>query len=160
MQNEQTFKELLEETKAAYQKIGKVYCPALGADVVFNSDGFNHLRNKSSRVNRSKAEQRNKLAHVLHAAVAIGTTTTVQEYREELQTLDTDGGRSHGLVKVSYFGFWMVLDFASALRVKFVVRFAAASGQYCFWSVMPFWKERTINGQRVREVASRGIADE
>jgi hypothetical protein len=55
MQNDKTFKELLEETKVFYQKIGTVHCPALRANVVFNAEGFHHLRYKGSLVNRSEA---------------------------------------------------------------------------------------------------------
>jgi nucleoside-diphosphate-sugar epimerase len=64
---DEVFGELLTEAREFYQKVGKVYCPALKADVVFNSDGFHHLRYNSSRVNRTKPEQRNKLAYIAQA---------------------------------------------------------------------------------------------
>jgi hypothetical protein len=101
------------------------------------------------------------LAYIGEALNIIKTTTTVQEYREEMQkraTEDRKGIRAN--IRVAYFGFWSILNFKSGVRIKCIVRYVEASGQYNFWSAMPFWKDKFVNGQKVRDIASREIGDE
>ena len=40
---ESDYEDLLEKRRRWYKTIGKVYCPALETNVVFNSRGFKHL---------------------------------------------------------------------------------------------------------------------
>ena len=37
------YKALLKKRREWYKKIGRVYCPILEEDVIFNSKGFHHL---------------------------------------------------------------------------------------------------------------------
>lgn len=161
MRSNQIFSELLKESREFYQKVGQVHCPAIKADVIFNSDGFHHLRYNSSRANRTKPEQRNKLAYIPQAVDILKTTTTIQEYRETMEPLGTPDSKGfRSMIRVGYFGFWSVMNLKTKIRVKCIVRYVENSKKYSFWSVMPFWTEKIINGQTVRYVASRNIADE
>ena len=75
------FHALREKTEAEYQKIGKLYCPALKAEVIFNADGLHHLRYTNNRSERNKVVQRNKLKFFNKAVEIIKKSTTAQEYR-------------------------------------------------------------------------------
>ena len=155
------FKQLLQEARDYYSSVGKIYCSALKGDVVFNSDGFHHLRYNSSRSERSKPEQRNKLAYLKEAVEVLKRSSTIQDYREcyrPLGTADKSGYRK--MTKVEFFGFWAVLgDVKKKLRIRVVVRRVGGT-QYHFWSDWPYWKGREINGQRVRFLSPESIEDE
>ncbi len=158
MDQNDSFKKLKEEAKTYYDSIGKVFCPAFNAHVHFTSDGFHHLRYDSKRRERTKPEQRNKLCHIKEAAQTMIKTSTIQEYREELEPTglkDSSGFRK--MEKVRYYGFWAVLK--NNTRFKTIVR-QEENGPYLFWSVMPYWTEKIINQKKVRILASRKIVDE
>ncbi len=55
-----SYKKLLEERRAWYKNIKKVYCPILKESVVFNSKGFHHLVYPSGKMRPIK-EQMYKL---------------------------------------------------------------------------------------------------
>jgi hypothetical protein len=142
------YKELLTNSKAFYQGIGSIPCPALKADVHFTAEGFHHLRYDKSLKERKKPERRNKLSSIPAAVETIKLSATIQEYRSILEPVglkDAKGFRS--MAKVHYFGFWAVLDYnKKTTRVKAIVR-QVENGQYHFWSVMPYWTEK--NGHKV-----------
>lgn len=159
MDQNDAFKKLKGEAKAYYDSIGEAFCPAFNAQVHFTSDGFHHLRYDSKRRERTKLEQRNKLCHVKEALQTIIKTSTIQEYREELEPValkDSKGFRK--MRKVRYYGFWAVLK--NNTRFKTIVRQEYEDGPYQFWSVMPYWTEKIIDQKKVRILASRKIVDE
>ena len=47
--NIKQFNKLKESTSAKYEKLDKVFCPALKADIYFSSDGWHHLRYHNDR---------------------------------------------------------------------------------------------------------------
>ncbi len=139
------FKKLLSNAREQYNKIGAIQCPALNAKVHFTAEGFHHLRYDSKLKERKKLERRNKLCNILSAAETIKLSSTIQEYRTTLEPvgfIDVKGFRK--MVKVHYYAFWAVLK--KKTRVKAIIR-QIESGQYNFWSVMPYWTE--INGRKV-----------
>ena len=62
--NLEKYKKLREETELEYEKIVSINCPALQAEVVFNSDGFHHLRYDTCRVERHKKSQYSKFLYL------------------------------------------------------------------------------------------------
>lgn len=152
------FALLKRQTEIEYKKIGTVYCPALKSEVVFNSDGFHHLRYDSARAERSKSVQRNKLMLLPKAKWIIEKTTTIQEYRRNICTIGKpDKGGFHQTKTFEWFGFFAVVSVIKRIRVKAVVRrIGGESGFYHFWSVIPYW---TISNN-IRIVGSREIEDE
>jgi len=48
------FEKIKNEAKAFYQGLDQVHCPYLNDSVAFNSEGFEHLLNKSWNRGRSK----------------------------------------------------------------------------------------------------------
>ena len=136
------FKKLKEKTENEYKKIGKIYCPALKSEIIFNSDGFHHLRYDGSRSERNKSVQKNKFIFFHSAVEIIKKSTTIQEYRRLLCPIgkrNRNGFRKTSLVE--WFGFFSITSFLRMTRVKTVVRrVGGENGQDHFWSVMLFWK--------------------
>jgi hypothetical protein len=143
------FKKIKQETEEKYKKVGKIFCPALKTEVVFNSDGFYHLRYDGHRSERDKRVQRNKFLFFDDGVGILKKTTTIQEYRRSMCPIgkaDKNGFRK--MKTVEWFGFFAITSFSKRRRIKVVVRRVGEdSGNYHFWSVMPFWN--LTNGKRV-----------
>ncbi|MDD4901417.1 MAG: hypothetical protein PHS62_04965 [Patescibacteria group bacterium] len=152
------FNELKNLTKLNYDKIGRIYSPALRANIVFNSDGFHHLRYDNSRSERSKKVQRNKFVYFNKAVEILKRSTTIQEYRRSICTVgsrDRSGFRKTKIVE--WFGFFAIISFSQRIRINVVVRRAGEeNGQYHFWSVMPYWSL----SNNIRIIGSKKMEDE
>jgi hypothetical protein len=145
------------ETEEKYKKIGKIYCPALKSEVVFNSDGFHHLRYDGHRSERDKRVQKNKFLYLDSAVDVLKKATIIQEYRRSICPVgksDKSGFKKTKIVE--WFGFFAIISFSKCMRVKVVVRrIGEDEGKYHFWSVMPFWN--LTSGKRI--IGSREIED-
>ena len=152
------FNELRDLTKASYEKISKIHCPALKSDISFTSDGFHHLRYDNTRNKRDKKAQYNKFIYFNSAVDTLKKSTTLQEYRRSICPIgkaDKNGLRKTKIVE--WFGFLSIISFAKAIRINVVVRrIGGDNGQLHFWSVMPYWK--LSNNKRV--VGSKKMEDE
>lgn len=152
----QKFNELKQATEQKYKSIGKIYSPALKADIFFNSDGWHHLRYDCSRSERDKRVQQNKFIYFDNAVDIIKKSNTIQEYRRGQQVEGKpDKNGLQKVKRVQWFGMFVVISFSKNMRVKAVIRKVGDDGQYHFWSVMPFWK-LTSQG---RVVGSKDIED-
>jgi hypothetical protein len=149
---------LKAETEEKYKKIGKLNCPALKAEIFFSSEGFHHLRYDGHGSERDKKVQRNKFIYFDSGVDILKRATTIQEYRRAICPVgkkDKSGFRKTKLVE--WFCFFAIISFSKHLRVKVVVRRVGEnSGQYHFWSIMPFWK--LTSGRRI--VGQKEIEDE
>jgi hypothetical protein len=149
------FGKLRLEAKEYYDNVGHVFCPAIRGDIIFNSDGFHHLRYDSSRSERSKIVQRNKFSFLKDAVRILEKSSTVQEYRRSLRPFgNSDKGGLRKAKTVEWFGFLAVISFSKCLRINVVVR-RVGEGNFHFWSVMPFW---TLSNNR-RVVGSKRMED-
>ncbi len=137
----QNWKILKEKTQSEYDTIGSIYSPALKSDIVFNADGFHHLRYDGSRKERSKSVQLNKFRFFQDGVAILKKATTVQEYRRSICPVgkkDKNGFRKTKTVE--WFGFFAVTSFSKQIRIKVIVRrIGGDHGSYHFWSVIPFW---------------------
>ncbi|OGF21628.1 hypothetical protein A2316_01000 [Candidatus Falkowbacteria bacterium RIFOXYB2_FULL_38_15] len=152
------FYKLKEIAKTTYERIGSIYCPALKDDIVFNSDGFHHLRYDCHRSERSKQVQKNKFIYFDKAVEILKKTTTIQEYRRSICAVgDCDKNGFHKTKIIEWFGFFAIISFVKCIRINVVVRrIGEGSGKFHFWSVMPFW---TLSSNK-RVIGSKKIEDE
>lgn len=162
MKTNDVYKKLFEDAKDFYNGVEAVKCPALNSSVHFTADGFHHLRFSNSRSGRTKKERRNKFAFLREAVEILKISTTFQEYRlttAPIGTMDSKGFRT--MTKIEFYGFWAVRKRKdSMIRVKVIVRRVINSDTFIFWSLMPDWTEKTINGQTIRYFASPDIEEE
>ncbi|HLC64153.1 MAG TPA: hypothetical protein VJK25_02285 [Patescibacteria group bacterium] len=152
------YKKLKQQTELEYKKVVGIHCPALQAEVIFNSDGFHHLRYDSCRTERHKKSQSIKFLYFPKAVEVIQKSTTIQEYRRSICPIGKPN--KNGLRKTSaieWFAFWSIISFAKKIRIRTVVRRVGGDdGYYHFWSVMPFWN--LSHSQRI--IGSKEIEDE
>lgn len=76
-------RDFLKEKRAWYKNIGKIHCPILNEDIVFNSKGFSHLRYDSFGKERKKSEQMYKIGLLPLVIPVIQTATGVFDYKKE-----------------------------------------------------------------------------
>lgn len=110
------FNKLKEQIKLEYEKIGSIYCPALKSRVVFNSEGFHHLRYDGSFSERSKKVQQNKFIYFNKVVDILKITTIVQEYRRSI--CPTGRRDKNGLRKINiveWFGFYSIISFSKCI---------------------------------------------
>lgn len=136
------FEQLKKASENKYRDIKSLFCPALGSMVVFNADGFHHLRYYNSRSERPKRVQVNKLTCFKNVPDVLSKTTTIQEYRRTIcPTGKADRSGYRAVSVVEWFGFIAIINLEKKIRIKIVVRrIGQQDGKYHFWSVMPYWR--------------------
>lgn len=77
-----SFKQFLEEKRAWYQSIGKVFCPVLSADVIFNAKGFYHLRYDGAGKQRLVKEQYRRMNLLKYVSNILSSNLDIVEKRE------------------------------------------------------------------------------
>lgn len=151
------FRGLKNKTKDEYDKVGKIYCPALKSDIVFNSDGWHHLRYDFTRSERGKMVQYDKFTYFSDSVKILQKATTVQEYRRSICLVGkTDRSGFRKTKTVEWFGFFAIISFSRRIRINVVIRrIGAGNGNFHFWSVMPYW---TLSN-KTRVIGSKDIED-
>ncbi|MDP2586625.1 MAG: hypothetical protein Q8P32_02525 [Candidatus Komeilibacteria bacterium] len=142
-----------EKTKALYDKINQIYNPYLQNQIIFNSNGFHHLR-FSARKERNKKEQLLKFSLLPLAIIVIKNSGTLQEYRKGFLSMGDKARDGFWKTKlVEYWGFVAIVG-KSKIKIRVVLR-KVGDGIITFWSVMPYSKIKF--GQRLY---TPGIDDE
>lgn len=120
-----------------YKTFGTVSCPALGQDVKFTSIGFNHLIYETPKKMRDKRAQVLRFDMLGKAKFIIETSTTYQEYEEEIVYKKVN---RHGTwVPMNVFvRRWGLVAVVRKFRIK-VVLVQEGNGSIEFLSVKPAW---------------------
>ncbi len=127
--------ELLNTTmKIAYTAIGKVFCPVLKKEVVFNAKGFHHLHYKPSGTPRTVSERIHKLTLIPLAAAVIKNTTTIHEERNILIPKDRKMGSK--MVKAKQYALVSKVGRKKPVEVRVIILEAENSQHPIFWSIM------------------------
>lgn len=137
---EERLNDYLEiRTKASdlYAGFKKVYCPALGGDIHFTSEGFNHLIYERAKKERDKRTQILRFDMLEKAKLILETSTTYQEYEEnmEFRKVNRHGTFVGMNTVVRCWGFVAIIQ---KFRVKVVV-VQVGNGKMEFQSVIPAW---------------------
>ncbi|MFA6536804.1 MAG: hypothetical protein WCT18_00200 [Patescibacteria group bacterium] len=156
--DQENFKKIKNAARINYEMVGRIYCPALKSDIRFNSDGFHHLCYDGHRSQRDKQVQQNKFRFLSDAVCVLKKATTIQEYRRFLcQVGECDKNGFYKTKIIEWFGFYAIISFSKAIRINVVVRrIGEDSGNFCFWSVMPYW---SVNNKK-RIIGSKKMEDE
>jgi hypothetical protein len=144
MTDKQTIKERAEdyeqikrEVSSLYRSFVSVHCPALDQTIKFTSEGFNHLIYGSPKKMREKSVQILRFDMLPKAKFILETSTTYQEYDEEIvyKKVNRRGAWIQMNVLVRCWGFVAIVR---KFRVKVVVK-QEGNGAIEFLSVAPAW---------------------
>jgi hypothetical protein len=112
-----------EKVRAAAQKLyadtKTIYCPALGEDVYFTEEGFNHLIFKTSRKERNRDDQLHRFNSLEKAFVLIAKATIYQEFEKRGSVC-----------------FWGIIAILGNRKIKVVI-VKDGKGKARFCSVIP-----------------------
>jgi hypothetical protein len=142
-----------QKAEEEYGKIGKVFCPYLGSDVNFNTEGFQHLLFKDWNRTRTRIEQYVRLRLLKLAPQVISKSHTMQEFDErKMFVRQKINSRWESRMKnVRYYVFIAIINQA---RIKVVVKEIDGGARF-FYSLYPSWKvEKLIDGTRRKKFYS------
>ena len=120
---ESRFKKEKTVAEEYYKSIESVACPLFIENVIFNSDGFHHLR-FSAKKERTKKEQMLKMGLLKAAPGIIRLSGTIQEYRKTYEKVGRKKTRGEQDMKVvEYWGLIHILNNGQkdAIRIKVIL---------------------------------------
>ena len=141
-------KKTIEERVSDYERIRQgaaelygtfnpVECPALGQKINFTSEGFNHLVYSSPKKMRDKRAQILRFDMLPKAKFILETSTTYQEYDEEIVNKKVNR-RGYWVATNVLIRCWGFIAIVRKFRVKVVVT-QEGNGAINFLSVAPAW---------------------
>ena len=121
------FKQEKAHSKALYQAENVIYSPFFRKNVFLSARGFHHLEFSGNK-KRSENEQLFKFRFLELGIEIIKTSSTIQEYRKDLQ-----------LRTGKYIEYWGMVAIVGKnnLKIRVVLR-RTGKGRITFWSVMPY----------------------
>src|SRR3989338_6435038 len=134
------YSRIRQEALELYNTFGKVACPALGQDIHFTSNGFNHLIYERAKKERDKRAQILRFDLLSKAKFILEQSTTFQEFEEKIEWLPVN--RQGKTVSVNQFvKTWGFVAVVQKFRIK-VVATQVGNGKIEFFSVIPAWITR------------------
>lgn len=129
------FEDLLKKRRTEYKTFVSMYCNCLREHVIFNSDGFNHLRFHIDGTPRNSAEQMYKLGLLPLVKPVIYSSSKVDQYERRLAPVGRkkkDGKKIEKEVE-----YWSLVAVVGKQEVKLrVILRRVGTGKIHFWSVM------------------------
>lgn len=140
--------KIKENSSIIYKEHNKLFSPYFKDNIVFNSEGFNHLiyKNKSER---PKKEQAMRFKLLPRAFKLMELTTVKQDFYESNMSIKKkfNGKNKYIEERVLYYGFIGIID---DFRIKVVIR-KIGNGNIHFWSVIPAWNTKYFQNIKIIE---------
>ncbi len=132
------YEQLRQDAQNYYNDIGKIYSPALGQDINFTSEGFNHIVYKGPRSEREKTSQILRFKLLSLAIKLVRLSTTHQEFEETLKEFDIKSHKKH-IKQSKIVKYWGVIAIIDGRKIKVILRKIGENGAMHFWSIVPDW---------------------
>ncbi len=145
------YDKIKQEASALYSTFHSVESPALGQKISFPSEGFNHLVYSAPKKMRDRRAQILRLDMLPKAKFILETSTTYQEYDEEIinKKVNRKGYWIPMNVVVRCWGFIAIVR---KFRVKVVVT-QEGNGAINFLSVAPAWYTKQYRNIKLIETS-------
>ncbi len=131
---------LITNTRATYDTIGRVYCPILGKNIVFNAKGFHHLLYKPDGTARDVAERIYKLTlfplaiPVIKKSMGIIDERDMKVRENRKKGAKTKERKTYALVAM--------VGKRNPVATRVIVS-RIGNGNFIFWSIMKDNKSKT-----------------
>lgn len=144
MKNMLSFRNMHDELKQAnakarnyYTALTSVICPALGFEIFFPSESFNHIKYMAKRNVRDTNSQIMRYKLLPLGVKLIAHTNTFQEYEETEQSFNAinNGDKETKVKKVKCWGLIAIFE---NKKIKVILR-KVGNGNPHFWSIVPAW---------------------
>ncbi len=137
MEDISNYDSLRENALSFYNRVGKVFSPALNQEIRFPSEAFNHIIFKGSRSEREKPSQILRFKLLPLAIKLIKISTTYQEYEESLKEFVIKSHKQR-VKKTQVVKYWGIIAIIDGRKIKAIIR-KVGDGNLHFWSVVPAW---------------------
>ena len=131
------YPDIRKEAQELYGSFKKIHSPALGGDIHFTSEGFNHLIYERARKERDKRTQILRFDMLERAKFILETSTTYQEYEESLRQIWKKKFKKM-VQESALMHYWGFVAIINNFRIKVIARQIGNGGKH-FWSVIPAW---------------------
>lgn len=121
-----------------YQGIGRIFSPVLGEEIIFPSEGFNHIVFKNARSERDRSSQITRFKLLPLAIKLIKVSTTFQEFEETLKDFKIKSFKKKMRQSKSV-KYWGIIAIIEGRKIKVIIRQIGENGNKHFWSVIPAW---------------------
>lgn len=138
MEDISNYEKIRQNSRQFYEQIHKVFCHAFQQEVIYASEGFDHLIHKNDSRERDKGVQIMKFKLLPLAQKLVGLTTTYQEYEESLQEFRVKKFKKT-ILETKVVKYWGIIAILENRKFKVVIRKIGDNGQLHFWSVIPAW---------------------
>ena len=126
-------RSLTASTRATYNSIGIVHCPALKADIVFNARGFHHLLYEPDGTARTVRERVYKLSLLPLVTSVVRSAVSIAQERNVM----VRDGRTKKAQKKSAKMYALVARVGKEDPIDVrVIILRIGNGNHMFWSVM------------------------
>ncbi len=147
----QDYETIRQEALQFYNTFNTVECPALAQKINFTSEGFNHLVYSNPKKMRDKRAQILRFDMLSKAKFILETSTTYQEYEEEI--INKKINRKGSWVDANVFvRRWGLIAMVRKFRVKVVV-IQEGNGSVNFLSVAPAWYTKQYRDIKIIETS-------
>ncbi|MCX6736213.1 MAG: hypothetical protein NTZ13_03970 [Candidatus Parcubacteria bacterium] len=138
MQDVSNYEKLKEDAQRYYFTIGGVNSPALGQNVHFSSEGFNHIIFKRARSEREQSSQMLRFKLLPLAVKLLNLSTTYQEFEETIKEFEVKTYKKR-VKKSKPVSYWGIIAIVDGRKIKVIVRKIGDNGVFHFWSIVPAW---------------------
>jgi hypothetical protein len=149
MEDISNYEQLRDDARALYAATKPVLSPALGEQVYFTAEGFNHIIFGRARSERERPSQIMRFKLLPRAIRLVEHANTFQEYEETLKQFEVKT-RKRREMKTKPVRYWGLIAIFEGRKIKVVLR-QIGNGQLHFWSIVPAW---TTNRYRDARFAS------
>jgi len=129
---DESYAEAKRKAKAFYKTIGRVFCPALGNYVVFNSIGFQHLMRKRGK-RRLENEQKRRFALLRDALCILTNPKVIIIHTTKIET-HLQKWRGKKMNQVTRANFWALKEIKNHRTTTLLVR-QLENGNKHFFSI-------------------------
>jgi hypothetical protein len=133
----QEYDKLRDAAQEIYSQTKPLYSPALGEQIVFTAEGFNHILFKGSRSIRELPSQLMRFKLLPRAIRLIAHANTFQEYEETTKQFVVKV-RKKRETRTKIVRYWGIIAIFEDRKIKVILR-KIGEGQLQFWSIVPAW---------------------
>ncbi len=137
MEDISNYEKIREDARRLYDDARPVLSPALGDQVRFTAEGFNHIIFKGPRRERERASQVMRFKLLPRAIRLVAHANTFQEFEETIKKFDVKT-RKKRVRKSKSVLYWGIIAIFEGRKIKVILR-KIGDGQLHFWSIVPAW---------------------
>ncbi len=137
MEDLSNYDKLKSDAQSLFSATKPVFSPAVGDQVLFTAEGFNHILFKGSRSEREHPSQVMRFKLLPRAIRLIEHANTFQEFEETIKEFEVKD-RKKRVLKSKSVRYWGIIAIFEGRKIKVILRKVGA-GQLHFWSIVPAW---------------------